>query len=340
MERILYRFPGGCAVCEDGRLVEYIDLSDESQSGDIVFARVARMMRGMECAFADIGRKKDGFLPLKENSSSFTEGPVRSGDLIPVQIRREETGEKGAFLSRDLSIPGKTLILMPRNRHIGISRRITDEKTREKLLECGKRIAGGKYGLVMRAESAHTPEKEIRMEAEELESVWLRLQDAIGKAGKPGDVLYEQDPLKQLIRDYAVPESAVIPAEEMPAGLRRQLSAADDRIIRLPGGGNIVIDRCEAMTVIDVNTAAVAPAGDKEATVTATNLEASVEAAIRIRLKDIAGIIMIDFIDMVSEDNRNRITEKMREMLGRDRRKTVIHGWTKLGIMELTRKRI
>ena len=153
MERSFYRFPDGCAVTEYGRLVEYLDLREESQYGDIVLAKADRMMRGMECAFVNIGRKKDGFLPLKENSRSFTDGEIHSGDLIAVQIKREETGDKGAFLTRDLTIPGKMIILMPKNRYIGVSGRIQDEKTRERLRETGKRIAGGEWGMVMRAAS-------------------------------------------------------------------------------------------------------------------------------------------------------------------------------------------
>ena len=229
---------------------------------------------------------------------------------------------------------------MPRNRYIGVSRRIADEETRERLLECGKRVAAGRYGLVMRAASVNIPENEIREETEELAAKWTQIQTAAGNAGKPGEILYTQDPVSRLIRDYAIPETDVIQATEIPPDLKRQFSAAGERTVRLPGGGNIVIDRCEAMTVIDVNSASAVLSGNKEATVTSTNLEACTEAAVRIRLKDIAGIILIDFIDMEKEENRSRVAEKLKEELGRDRRKTVIHGWTKLGIMELTRKRI
>ena len=340
MKRTVYRIPDGCALCEDGRLAEYLDLREETQSGDIVLARVDRIMRGMDCAFADIGRRKDGFLPLKENSSSFTDKPVCSGDRFAVQIRREETGEKGAFLSRDLTIPGKAVILMPKNRYIGVSSRITDETTRAGLLETGKRIADGRYGLVMRTASEHMPEEAIRAETEELAGIWEKIREAGKNARNPGEILYASDPAAQLIRDYDIPETDIIRADAMPADLMKQLAASAERKVRLPGGGNIVIDRCEAMTVIDVNSASSALPQDKETTVTETNLEACEEAAIRIRLLDIAGIILIDFIDMEKEENRNRVAERLKEVFGRDRRKTVVHGWTKLGIMEMTRKRI
>ena len=340
MERVLYSFPDGYAVSEDGRLVEYLDLNDESRSGDIILAKVDRMMPGMACAFADIGRKKDGFLPLKENSKSFTDGPVNSGERIAVQIRREENGEKGAFLSRDLTIPGKTVILMPKNRYIGVSSRIQDEETRERLRETGKRIADNRFGLVMRAAAENAAEDEIASETAELAAQWAQVPERLKTAKKAGEILYAQDPVSGMIRDYAFPEEKIIRLPEMPAEMKKQLAFSAERKVRLPGGGNIVIDRCEAMTVIDVNSAAANLPGDKEATVTATNMEACAEAAVQVRLRDIAGIIMIDFIDMESETDRSLIVERIKDAFRHDRRKTVIHGWTNLGILEMTRKRI
>lgn len=336
----MYRLPDGFAVCENGRLVENATPEEETQSGNIILAKVDRMMNGMACAFADIGRKRDGFLPLKENSTSFTDDPVRSGDMIAVQIRREEYGGKGAYLSRDLAIPGKTAILMPKNRYIGISSRIQDEHARDRLRETGKRIAGNRFGLVMRASAEYAQESEIAAEVSELEEIWIRIQERIKTAVKAGEILYEQDAFAQMIRDYALPEENIVHLPELPGDLKKQLAVSTGRKVPLPGGGNIVIDRCEAMTVIDVNSAAARYPGDKEAAVTAANLEACTEAAVQIRLRDIAGIILIDFIDMEKETDRSLIENRLREVFGSDRRKTVVHGWTKLGIMEMTRKRI
>ena len=172
---------------------------------------------------------------------------------------------------------------------------------------------------------------------------------AKGDAGKPAIGLIAHmdtsDGVKgptdpQMIRDYAVTESDVVRMTEIPADLKRQLASSKERTVRLPHGGNIVIDRCEAMTVIDVNSASAAYPGDKEASVTSANLEACAEAAVQVRLRDIAGIILIDFIDMEKETDRSLVEERLKEVFRADRRKTVIHGWTKLGIMEMTRKRI
>ena len=150
MERILITGPGFCAVTEDGTLTEYLQRDPKQQYGNILGGTVERMMPGIGCAFVDIGRKTSGFLPLQENSKSFEGKGLKSGMRIPVQIRKEETGKKGAFLTRDLTLAGRTVLLMPMNRHIGVSSRITEDDERERLRSIGKEIAGDETGLVLR----------------------------------------------------------------------------------------------------------------------------------------------------------------------------------------------
>ena len=169
--------PGFCAVTEDGVLVEYIPNDPSDQCGDILLGKTDRLMPGMNCAFVDIGRKKSGFLPLDENSSSFTGGKVRSGESLIVQIKKEENGTKGAFLTRDITLPGTMVILMPMNRYIGVSSRITDESVREELKKTGREIAADRFGLVMRkAAEAAAPEM-IRQEAESLYETWRMTEE-------------------------------------------------------------------------------------------------------------------------------------------------------------------
>ncbi len=127
MERVILSGPDFCAVTEDGCLVEYVPLDPRDQYGDLLLGRVDRMMPGLDCAFVDIGRKKSGFLPLKENSRSFDGPQLRSGQTVLVQVRREENGDKGAFLTRDVTLGGQRVVLMPCNRYIGCSSRLTDE---------------------------------------------------------------------------------------------------------------------------------------------------------------------------------------------------------------------
>ena len=331
MERELYLTESFCAVREDRRLVEYIPIRPEDRTGQILMGKVNRMMPGLEAAFVDIGRKKDGFLPLKENSRSFTGGALRSGERVLVQIRREETGSKGAYLSRDLSLPGSCLILMPLNRHIGVSARVLEEEERARMLRMGQELAGGQFGLVMREAALGKGKEELEGELAGLLRQWDNLRQ--GEMPSWG-------PAEELIRDYGPRGIDRITREgPLPPDLERQRKEAENRRIRLPHGGNIVIDRCEALTVIDINSASDGGDGSRRATALRTNLEACGEIAVQARLRNLAGILILDFIDMEDPEDRERVRQELEACFRRDRMKTVLHGYTSLGLMEMTRKR-
>ena len=331
MERTIHIHEDFCAVSEDGRLTEYIPGRGDGGAGQILFGRVDRMMPSLEAAFVDVGRARDGFLPLKEASRTFTDGPVRSGDRVMVQIRREENGGKGVLLSRDLSIPGAYVILMPKNRHIGISARIKDEKERERLTEMGRRLSGGEFGLVMREAAGMAAEEEVRAELEDLIETWRRIQ----RGDIPSCTAEEE-----LIRDYGPRGiSRIARNEPLNADLTRQLREAESRTVRMPRGGNLVIDRCEAMTVIDVNSASDASGSGRRETALRTNLDACREIMIQTRLRNLGGILILDLIDMEEEEDRRTVRDALEECFRADRMKTVIHGYTSLGLMEMTRKR-
>ena len=338
MQRTILKGPDFCAVVEDGRLMEYIQQDPKEQSGDILLGKTDRMMPDLNCAFVDIGRKKNGFLPLEENGKTFLEGKPKSGETMILQIRKEETGEKGAFLTRDITLAGVYVILMPKNRYIGVSSRIYDEETRERLKKLGQEIAENRFGLVMRHCAPEAEPDEIRTEAEKLFDRWQKIEQSAESERKPGTVLRHSEAMEALREDYRGTDE-ITEIRELNADLKRQLVTAEGRKVQLPHGGNIVIDRCEAMTVIDVNTASAVPAGNKEQLFLTTNLEACKEIMIQTRLRDLAGIIIIDFIDMDSETDRSMVLERLKECFKEDRIKTVIHGWTKLGLMEMTRKR-
>ncbi len=340
MKRVIIKGPGYCAVTEDGLLTEYIREDTGDQYGAVLTGKIGRLMPGMKCAFVDIGRKRSGFLPMDDLSASFTGAEARSGDLLILQVKKEETGEKGAFLTRDVVLPGKLVILMPMNRYIGISNRIKEEAVRARLKQTGTETAGGRFGLIMRSAAAEAQDKEIREEAEALFVQWIQITERAKEGEKPGRVLYYGDTFTRLTEDYA--SGGFETAEETTGpgtDLLRQLKQAEARSVSLPGGGNIVIDRCEAMTVIDVNTSSYAGAGSKEQNVLHTNLEACEMIARQVRLRNLSGIILIDFIDMDEETDRSLVFDKLKEYFSHDRIKTVIHGWTNLGIMEMTRKR-
>jgi ribonuclease G len=338
MKRTMIQGPGFCAVTEDGILVEYLEPDPENQSGDIVLGTVGRMMSGPECAFVNIGRRQAAFLPLRENSLSFDGIPLRSGMKVAVQVRKEETGRKGAYLTRDLTLAGQYLLLMPCNRYIGVSSRVKEEESRAALRNLGEETAAGRSGIVMRESSLHAAEEDIRTEYESLLEIWKSVAERIRTETGDGTVVYRADPVKQMADDYRGKGSLdFLQAEEAGADLRRQLRLSRERKLPTANGGNIVIDRCEAMTVIDVNSGSAAARSGN--IFLETNLAACDTIAAQIRLRDIAGIILIDFIDMNSDTDRAAVEERLRTLLERDRRKTVLHGWTKLGLMEMTRKR-
>lgn len=340
MQRKILKGPDFCAVVENGRLMEYIQQDPKEQSGDILLGKTDRIMPNLNCAFVDIGRTKNGFLPLEENGKTFQEGKPKSGEMMILQIRKEETGEKGAFLTRDITLAGAYVILMPKNRYIGVSNRIDDEETREQLKKLGQEIAGDRFGLVIRHCAPEMKPEVIRAEAEELYERWQEIEKNAGYERKPGKVLRHSEVLEALQKDYSGRGTEGIKEiSELNADLKRQLVTADGRKVQLPHGGNIVIDRCEAMTVIDVNTASAELGGSKEQLFLTTNLEACEEIMIQTRLRDLGGIIIIDFIDMDSETDRSLVLERLKECFAEDRIKTVLHGWTRLGLMEMTRKR-
>lgn len=340
MKRIIIKGPGYCAVTEDGFLTEYIPTEQADQCGDILLGKIGRMMPGMKCAFADIGRKKNGFLPLDEESSSFTGGKIFSGETIILQIKKEETGEKGAYLTRDITLPGSLVILMPMNRYVGVSHKIRDEETRERLKEAGMEITGGQFGLILRNASAEAETEAIRKETERLRDIWEKISENASESRKPGMILWTASPLSRLREDYAAEGFEETEERDGPSPeIVRQMKQASERKLPLPGGGNIVIDRCEAMTVIDVNTASAVSTGEKGQIILETNLEACALIARQVRLRNLSGIILIDFIDMDNETDRSLVFDKLSMSFRSDRIKTVIHGWTRLGIMEMTRKR-
>ena len=340
MIRNIIQGSGFSAVTEDGILVEYIKEDPSGQCGDIVTGRIDRLMPGLNCAFVDIGRKKSGFLPLDEQSSSFTGSKPKSGEKAIFQIKKEETGSKGAFLTRDLTLPGTMVILMPLNRFIGVSSRTEEEETRERLKQFGREIAAGRFGLVLRKAAETADAETIRGEAESLYEQWTALAAAADSAGKPGSVLRSGSTAEQLRQDYASRGIDMVQeTEALNPEIQRQLTAALERKLTLPGGGNIVVDRCEAMTVIDVNTASFSGHGMKEQTILETNLEACRMIAQQVRLRNISGIILIDFIDMDRDTDRTRVQQELTECFSYDRIKTVVHGWTSLGLLEMTRKR-
>ena len=352
--------PREIAVAEDGKLVEYLLDDGASVAEAIYLGRVERVVPGMKAAFVDIGQEKNGFLPLEERSRSVQLPPLRDGHRVLVQVKKDAQGVKGAFLTRDISLCGEYVIVMPLNRYIGVSARIEDEGLREAMKKLGQTITGGNFGLVMRASAPGAEEADIREEAETLLARWEAVSKAAPTAHAPSMIHRPRTLLDSLLdddlprgvdgvvtndEDAARQLSGMLPVtvtEEDPmaaSGMAAQRDKALRRHVWLDSGGSLVIDRCEAMTVIDVNTAKFTGKRDLEDTILHLNLEACGEIARQVRLRNLSGIILIDMIDMETEEHREKVLELLNECFASDRVKTVIHGFTSLGLIEMTRKK-
>ncbi len=210
---------------------------------------------------------------------------------------------------------------------------------KQRLLTIGREIAGERFGLILRQAAAGQESREIREETEQLLARWQEIVRRAQTETKPGTVLYRGSLPEQWQADYAARGGARIEkASCLNEGLRGQLNAARERKLRLPHGGTVVFDRCEALTAIDVNTASAAEK-DKRQTVLETNLEACLLIARQVRLRNLSGIILVDFIDMDEETDRSLVAERLAEAFATDRIRTALHGWTSLGLMEMTRRR-
>ncbi|MBE5796354.1 MAG: hypothetical protein E7327_03140 [Clostridiales bacterium] len=345
------------AVMEDGRLVEFLP-EDQAASADAVYlGRVERVMPGMKAAFVNIGQEKAGFLPMEERSGL---PKLQCGQHIMVQVRKEAHGEKGAFLSREICLCGEYVLLSPMTEKIAVSSRIGRESDRRRLKELGRSITGGKYGLVMRAASMEAEEEAVRAEVQRLLDTWQGICAAAPTAHAPSVLHAPRTMLDAVLEDYRprgidriVTNSEalgtrlahVAPVQLMSDSIfdvgriTTQLSRGLDRRVWLESGGNLVFDPCEAMTVVDVNTAKFTGKTELQQTVLELNLEACAEIARQVRLRNLSGIIIIDMIDMAAREHEHQVLAELNRCFAADRVKTVVHGFTSLGLVEMTRRR-
>ncbi|MFC5060952.1 translation initiation factor IF-2 N-terminal domain-containing protein [Actinomycetospora atypica] len=305
------------------------------------------------------------------------EHALSSGDSVLVQVTKDPVGHKGARLTTQISLPGRFLVYVPGGGATGISRKLP-EPERKRLKEILKRIVPDEAGVIIRTAAEGIEEDELEADVRRLAAQWEVIertgQDADAKKGKAPTLVHEEpDLLIRVVRDmfnedfsslvisgeqawetlegyisHVAPElvgrlSRHTGPEDVFAAYRidEQLVKALDRKVWLPSGGTLVIDRTEAMTVVDVNTGKfTGSGGNLEETVTRNNLEAAEEVVRQLRLRDIGGMIVIDFIDMVLESNRDLVLRRLTECLGRDRTRHQVAEVTSLGLVQMTRKRV
>lgn len=348
--------------------------------GNVYLGKVQNVLPSMEAAFVDIGRGRNAVLYAGEvdwnsvdtgNHGRRIEAALKPGDKVLVQVTKDPVGHKGARLTSQVSLPGRYLVYVPNGSMNGISRKLPDTE-RARLKKILKEVLPEHAGVIVRTAAEGATEEQLTRDVQRLTSQWEAIQKKVANGQAPVMLHSEPDLLVKIVRDVfnedftkliidgsAARETideyltAVAPdlkdRVEIYDGpdsfeeyrLNEQIEKALDRKVWLPSGGSLVIDRTEAMTVVDVNTGKfVGSGGNLEETVTKNNLEAAEEIVRQLRLRDIGGIIVVDFIDMVLESNRDLVLRRLVECLSRDRTKHQVAEVTSLGLVQMTRKKI
>jgi ribonuclease G len=297
---------------------------------------------------------------------------LRVGQEILVQVTKEPMGTKGARVTTYLALPAHYLVLMPTVDYVGVSRRIENEAERRRLRQLAERIKPTKMGLIVRTAAEGVGERELRDDLRYLLQVWNRVMERAQAAKAPALIYQDLRLIRRVVRDLFTeqidrfvidsPEeyerlldflNSIAPhlkprvqlyQEKEPIfhrfGIEQELERALRRKVWLKSGGYIVIDRTEALTVIDVNTGKYVGKTDLASTILQTNLEAVGEIVRQIRLRDLGGIILVDFIDMEDEKHQKKVLHALQQAVRRDRTKTHVIDLTSLGLVEMTRKRV
>ena len=348
--------------------------------GNIYLGIVKDIVPGMQSAFIDIGTEKNSFIHVKDIIPQVDEkiekrvelkikDVVKLGQKILVQIQKDSNDKKGARTSTHIKLTGKYVILMPNTNIVTISQKITDENEKERLLKLVKSKLPENTGAILRTASEKKAEELIQKDLEQLINKWQKIKTKFDQTTNTPQLLYTSPSIiEKIILD--MPENKISTIEvndkkeyeeiknilqELQENnikleikqnllekyeLEKQIEKAKQRKIWLNCGGFITIDSTEALVAIDVNSGKFTGKSTLEDTVYKVNYEATIEIAKQLRLRDIGGIIIIDYIDMKSEENKEKIEKLLKETLKQDRAKTQVEGFTKLNLMELTRKHI
>ena len=296
---------------------------------------------------------------------------VRQGQDIVVQVVKDPLGTKGARLTTDITLPSRYLVFMPGASHVGVSQRIDSESERNRLKKVVSHYCDEHGGFIIRTAAEGADSNELAQDAAFLKRLWRKVLERRGKH-KARTRLYGELCLSQrILRDFVGTELSKIQVDsrleyenlkeftseyvpeltdklELYEGdkpifdmydTENEIQRSLDRKVELKSGGYLIIDQTEAMTTVDINTGAFVGRRNLEETIFNTNVEATQAIARQLRLRNLGGIIIIDFIDMLSEDNRTRVLTSLESALDKDRVKTNINGFTQLGLVEMTRKR-
>lgn len=349
----------------------------QSLVGNIYLGIVEKVISGMNAAFVNFGEDMSGFLSRdkvpgfvlseEENKSNRPISAfIHQGERLLVQVEKDAAGTKGARLTAIIELQGSNLVYMPKGKYVAVSKKAETPEIRDRWREFAQRAKTPEEGLIFRTESLRQQEEAITGELDELRVQYMDLQKAAQVMKKPGiiylrDTFYEQAAsiislmsggsiivdsleLKQKLELQQKDRNSVVLYNgkenifshyKIETEIKRLLK----RIVWLEKGAYMVIDQAEALTIIDVNTGKFSGKTNLNDTAVKTNMAAAAEAARQIRLRDLAGIILIDFIDMKENKDRDMVLDIVRKEILKDERRTRIVGFTELGILQLTRKK-
>lgn len=368
------------ALVEDEELVEKYEEDEENKSieGNIYVGKVQNVLSGLQSAFINIGEKRTAFIHAKDilpkvditKNNVVEEKPIKElikpGEPILVEVKREAVDKKGPRLSTHISLSSRFIVFMPNATFITISQKIEDEKEKQRLKDIAKKYLPEGTGAIIRTSSENQPEEEIKNDILKTVKKWKEIQEK--KITSIPQKIYDKGGiLKKTIVDLVdnkldkiivKDEENIIKVKEIldeinsntkiemdpnildKYSLKKQLKSLNSSKIWLKSGAFITIEKTEALVAIDVNTGKYIGNTDVEETVTMVNLEAAKEISKQLRLRDISGIIIIDFIDMQKDEDKKAVINEIVKNSKKDRSKVQVEEFTKLNLMELTRKHI
>ena len=346
-----------CAVVTEGGEVNAIHIAREDSPrlvGNIYKGRVKNFLPGMRAAFIDIGRDKNVFLQFGA-AKKFS-----VGQSVLIQIEKDEVGAKGARATLNISLAGKLLIFLPTLGYIGVSNKILGDE-RKRLHALAKKIRPKEMGLIVRTAAEGCDEKTLLEELVKLQELWEKILERNSKRKPPALLHSDNDLIEKILRDDCTAATEIFvdnmkiyrrlaelvgnvnfyegDAQIFEAfGVAEEIFKINQRELSLPSGGQIVIDKTEALTAIDVNTGKFIGRTNFDETILKTNLEAAELILKQLRLRDLGGIIIVDFIDMDNNAHKKFLMNFLRERAALDRNKTKIVDMTPLGLVEITRQ--
>ncbi len=355
------------ALVEDGKLSEFrvMRRGMGPHRGDILLGRIEKVLPNLSAAFVDIGAARSGFLALRAGAK-YTEG-----EAVVVQVTKEAVADKGPAVSTVISLGSGLVAFLPFGEGVKVSRRITNEAERNRLIAAAEGLIQGEGGLILRTAAQGAERSMLEGALSALQSTWTKLSNGIasGEISAPAYLFGSEDGLSAVLRDYGGLAdkihidlmSAVLAARKLVDGplpelagklthhregavfdlfdVAEEIDGLASRVVALPSGGSLIIDEAEAMTVIDVNTARHAARRQAGEIHLAVNLEAADEIARQVRLRNLSGLIIVDLIRMEENADRRRVVDAFGAAFASDPAGAQIHGLTRTGLLEITRSR-